>query len=922
MTSTAEPQSRMTSTAERQDQATSTAEQQLRATSTAEHSHRATSTDERQLRGDDVRLAEVSLADAELKNQKALESISQLEEEKSELTDLVNTLFTRELEQGELLCHTQLEVYELENEREQKHKAHSALLLEYEEIKKELTRTEEVLKVSLADAELKNQKALESISQLEEEKSELTDLVNTLFTRELEQGELLCHTQLEVYELENEREQKHKAHSALLLEYEEIKKELTRTEEVLKVSLADAELKNQKALESISQLEEEKSELTDLVNTLFTRELEQGELLCHTQLEVYELENEREQKHKAHSALLLEYEEIKKELTRTEEVLKVSLADAELKNQKALESISQLEEEKSELTDLVNTLFTRELEQGELLCHTQLEVYELENEREQKHKAHSALLLEYEEIKKELTRTEEVLKVSLADAELKNQKALESISQLEEEKSELTDLVNTLFTRELEQGELLCHTQLEVYELENEREQKHKAHSALLLEYEEIKKELTRTEEVLKVSLADAELKNQKALESISQLEEEKSELTDLVNTLFTRELEQGELLCHTQLEVYELENEREQKHKAHSALLLEYEEIKKELTRTEEVLKVSLADAELKNQKALESISQLEEEKSELTDLVNTLFTRELEQGELLCHTQLEVYELENEREQKHKAHSALLLEYEEIKKELTRTEEVLKVSLADAELKNQKALESISQLEEEKSELTDLVNTLFTRELEQGELLCHTQLEVYELENEREQKHKAHSALLLEYEEIKKELTRTEEVLKVSLADPELKNQKALESISQLEEEKSELTDLVNTLFTRELEQGELLCHTQLEVYELENEREKKHKAHSALLLEYEEIKKELTRTEEVLKVSLTDAELKNQKALESISQLEEEKSELTKLVNTLRSTVEDLEGQLCDSNLHFDKLKNVCFRLLHPPVRVSAD
>ncbi|KAK3506027.1 hypothetical protein QTP70_018645 [Hemibagrus guttatus] len=454
--------------------------------------------------------------------------------------------------------------------------------------------------------------------------------------------------------------------------------------------------------------------------------------------------------------------------------------------------------------------------------------------------------------------------------------------------------------RELER--LLC---------EANRECKQQRRSRIILQAQnnEMKKIFQQKEMFLQVSLADAQQKHQKALESISQLEEEKSELTDLVNTLFTRELEQGELLCHTQLEAYELENECEQKHEAHSALLLEYEEIKKELTRTEEVLKVSLADAELKNQKALESISQLEEEKSELTNLVNTLRSTVEELGETLCNCHFEMDELKNECEQKHKAHSALLLEYDEIKKELTRTEEVLKVSLADAELKNQKALESISQLEEEKSELTDLVNTLFTRELEQGELLCHTQLEAYELENECEQKHKAHSALLLEYEEIKKELTRTEEVLKVSLSDAELKNQKALESISQLEEEKSELTDLVNTLFTRELEQGELLCHTQLEAYELENECEQKHKAHSALLLEYEEIKKELTRTEEVLKVSLADAELKNQKALESISQLEEEKSELTNLVNTLLSTVEDLEGQLCDCNLHFDKLKNVC-------------
>ncbi|KAK3508275.1 hypothetical protein QTP70_018384 [Hemibagrus guttatus] len=351
---------------------------------------------------------------------------------------------------------------------------------------------------------------------------------------------------------------------------------------------------------------------------------------------------------------------------------------------------------------------------------------------------------------------------------------------------------------------------------------------------------------------------------------------------------------------------------------------MKKIFQQKEMFLQVSLADAQQKHQKALESISQLEEEKSELINLVNTLLSREQEQGEALCHSQLEIDELQkpkqeklcsaefcfriNECEQKQEAHSALLLEYEEIKKELTCTEEVLKVSLADAELKNQKALESVSQLEE-KSELTNLLNTLRSNVEELGETFCNSDFEMDELQNECEQKQEAHSALLLENEEIKKELTCTEEVLKVSLADAELKNQKALESISQLEEEKSELTNLVNTLRSTVEELGETLCNCHSEMDELQNECEQKQEAHSALLLENEEIKKELTPTEEVLKVSLADAELKNQKALESVSQLEKEKSELMKRETKLRFTVQELGGQLCDCNLYIDKLKNVC-------------
>ncbi|KAK3507923.1 hypothetical protein QTP70_003813 [Hemibagrus guttatus] len=196
---------------------------------------------------------------------------------------------------------------------------------------------------------------------------------------------------------EANRECKQQRRSRIILQAQNNeKKKICQQKMFLQVSLADAQQKHQKALESISQLEEEKSELINLVNTLFSREQEQGEALCHSQLEIYELQN-------------------------------VSLADAELKNQgKGLESVSQLEQEKSELTNLVNTLRSTVEELGETLCNCHFEMDELQIECEQKQEAHSALPLEYEEIKKELTRTEEVLKVSLADAELKNQKALES----------------------------------------------------------------------------------------------------------------------------------------------------------------------------------------------------------------------------------------------------------------------------------------------------------------------------------------------------------------------------------------------------------------------------------------------------------------------------------------------------------------
>ncbi|KAG7325868.1 hypothetical protein KOW79_010793 [Hemibagrus wyckioides] len=713
-------------------------------------------------------------------------------------------------------------LYEANRECKQQRLSHIILQAQNNKMKKIFQQKEMLLEASLADAQQKHQKAQETIFQLEEEKSELTKLVNTQFSRELEQGEELCHSRLEIDELQNEHEQKQEAYSTLLLEYEKMKKELTHTKELLKASLADPELKNQKALESISQLEEEKSELMNLVATLRSTVQEQGEELCNCHLQIDKLQDLCGQSQNTTSVLLLKYEKMKKELTQTTEVLKASLADAELKNQKALESIIQLEEEKSELTNLVATLRSTVQELGEELfnCHSDIDELQI--------KANNALLLENEEIKKELKHKEEVLKASLADAELKNQKALESISQLEEEKSELTNLVATLRSTVQELGEELCNCHLQIDELQIEHEQKQEAHNALLLEKEEMVMELTRKEEVLK----ENEQKQEAHSTLLLEYEVMKKELT------------------HTT----ELLKENEQKQEAHSTLLLEYEEMKKELTNTKEVLKASLADAELKNQKALESISQLEEEKSELKKRENeqkqeahsTLLLQYEVMKKELTHTT----ELLKENEQKQEAHSTLLLEYEEMKKELTNTKEVLKASLADAELKNQKALESISQLEEEKSELTKRVNKLRSTVQELGEELCNCHLQIDELQDEQEQNQEAHSALLLEYEEMKKELTHTMEVLKASLADAELKNQKALESIIQLEEEKSELTKRVNKLRSTVQELGEELCNCHLQTDELQDEHEQNQEAHRTLLLENEKLKKELTDTKEVLK------------------------------------------------------------------------
>ncbi|KAK3548770.1 hypothetical protein QTP70_020649, partial [Hemibagrus guttatus] len=187
--------------------------------------------------------------------------------------------------------------------------------------------------------------------------------------------------------------------------------------------------------------------------------------------------------------------------------------------------------------------------------------------------------------------------------------------------------------------------------------------------------------------------------------------------------------------------------------------------------------------------------------------------------------------------------------------------------------------------------------RELER--LLC-------EANRECTQWRQSHSILQEENNNMKKMFQQKETFLKVSVADAHLMHQKTLKSVIHLKTEKSKLKKWVNKLRFREQELEQALDQSLIERDKLHMEYQQQQDAHSALLLENKEMKKELIHKEEVLKVSLADAELKYEKALESISQLEEEKSDLTKQVDKLRDTVEELGEELCNSHLQSDELQ----------------
>ncbi|KAK3562324.1 hypothetical protein QTP86_033391, partial [Hemibagrus guttatus] len=230
--------------------------------------------------------------------------------------------------------------------------------------------------------------------------------------------------------------------------------------------------------------------------------------------------------------------------------------------------------------------------------------------------------------------------------------------------------------------------------------------------------------------------------------------------------------------------------------------------------------------------------------------------------------------------------------------------VSLAEAEEKHKKAVETITQLEEIKSDLTDQVKTLQDTVEDMGNQLCDTLLQC-----EREQE--AHSHLKSEYHEMMETLTNSEKLLKVSLAEAEEKHQKAVETITQLEEERTDLTEQVNTLRDTVEDMGNQLCDTRLQCDELKNECEREQEAHRLLKSEYHGRIETLTNNEKFLKVSLSEAEEKHQKVVETITQLEQEKSNLTGQVKKLRNAMESMGNQLCDTHLQCDELKNECER-----------
>ncbi|KAM9469646.1 uncharacterized protein Hap1MRO34_014050 [Clarias gariepinus] len=321
------------------------------------------------------------------------------------------------------------------------------------------------------------------------------------------------------------------------------------------------------------------------------------------------------------------------------------------------------------------------------------------------------------------------------------------------------------------------------------------------------------------------------------------------------KELEEQFSEAHRDHEITTKERERERA--THSILQSEYDQMKKTVMQNEELLKVSLADAEEKHHKAMETIAQLEREKASLTFEVKSLQSTVQDMRNLFSETERE-YKKERERERA--THSILQSEYDQMKKTVMQNEELLKVSLADAEEKHHKAMETIAQLEREKASLTFEVKSLQSTVQDMRNLFSETERE-YKKEHEIEKA--THSILQSEYDQMKKTVMQNEELLKLM--------EKERETHSMLRVRYSQMVET--------LQQNEKL----LEVMEKELE------AHSRMNLRY---------------TQLTEMLLRNDKLIEVMDKEREAHSKLrvkyNHMVETLLENEKLLEESDCGSNV----------------------
>ncbi|GAA6111393.1 myosin heavy chain, skeletal muscle-like isoform X8 [Tachysurus ichikawai] len=588
-------------------------------------------------------------------------------------------------------------------------------------------------------------------SQVDRERSKLEERV-----RELE--ELLCEAHREYERKNKDGERAEEAYSILQSQYEET---LKQRDELLKVSLPEAERKYKQAMKMNAQLEKEKSKLMSRVDTL----QQLGHLLCETRTECIEAKRKYEVEQKICKYMQDKLDEKKANRKEKLMTLRESLTAVKEKYEEAMVYISQVEDENSNLRSDVETLqdsvqeLDRELTVSRITCKEltrecdgakqklrilQSECSEMKDillkDCETVPEVHRMLMSQNEVLKKLLKQNEELMQASLDEAESKYEKTVMTNAELENKNSDLMSLVTTLqgtvevmekklaetcrtcddIRKDCEQ-EREAHTKeklrcadfrkalSECSQLLKENEQELRAHNIQISQYDQMT--LTHNEKLLKKQMAEAEKRYEQEKETNAHLVNEKLDLMSQVENLKGKVEGLGELLAEKRRQCAEALLECEQEREAYSIMQSQCDQMKETLSDLEKSHTVSLAKAVEKYNQVMESNVQLENEKLDLMYQVHKLEGTMQQLEEKLTDSAMMCDAIKQKYEQERQAYSILKSQYNQMKETLQHNDEPQSASLAEADEKYEPAMESSAQLDDERYELmSQIMNSTMT--------------------------------------------------------------------------------------------------------------------------------------------------------------------------------------------------------------------
>ncbi|KAI5622374.1 hypothetical protein C0J50_17975 [Silurus asotus] len=494
----------------------------------------------------------------------------------------------------------------------------------------------------------------------------------------------------------------------------------------------------------------------------------------------------------------------------------------------------------------------------------------------------------------------------------KHQKATESFINLQFEKSNLMEEVETLKEKIQDMGSLICETQKKQNE---ENELLSQEYRTFELEQEEIKRSLNRHIKFLMISKDKPALKYEEAQLEIENLINDVETLKDTVQDMKTQMYEiqnehnQGQERIRKAQNILQLNleettkkleqlSECERELVAYQNLTTEFSNSKVSLTDIKSLIKISLDQMWEEHHKATESFINLQFEKSSLMKDIKIMKGTVQDMGSLIYKTQKKQDE---EYMQMVQDYSTLHLEQEEIKKSINEGNMLLK--------KMRNLFHSVQNCVSE----LPLRPLLYAGGTGAATVIIYYLMRKTVKEAEADQDEESaseDSGLLSEVPQDQAMISKDEAVLKYQEAQLEIENLK-----NHVDTLKDTVQDMKTHMYKIKIKQNQ--------------EQESEQKAHKALQLEHVETMKKLQHCKELLsecerervahqnltvkynnaRVSLTDIKAaiksssdqvweKHQKAMESFINLQFENSNLMKDVGILKSRIQDMKSLIYET------------------------